>query len=110
MRCYWNLRIENLTFDISKNLKIAGIVPEDVETYGSIAVDVWMIDPERKYFLISSHTQKYRIGTYHYRAGKIPMFRNHKFFFYFGSCAEPTVLIIWCTYSQVPTSICGYFR
>ncbi len=31
------------------------------------------------------------------------MFRNHIVFFYFRSCAEPTIFIVWCTYLQVPT-------
>jgi hypothetical protein len=47
--------MKNLTFDVSQISKSP--VPEDVETYGSIAVDVWMIDPGRKYFSISSHTK-----------------------------------------------------
>jgi hypothetical protein len=55
MRCYWKLCNENLTLNISKIAKSP--VPEDVETYGSIAVDVWMIDPGRKHFPISSHTE-----------------------------------------------------
>jgi hypothetical protein len=49
------IRLIKKTFYIRKISKSP--VPEDVETYGSIAVDVWMIDPGRKYNSISSHTE-----------------------------------------------------